>query len=169
LLGFDFFHDVVLTIDYKNSTVDATAPKAFKPDPAATELDVRMNDGTPEIALLVGSERGDRFVLDTGAQETTVTIFQHFARLHPKAVSLKNEHGNPLLEGMLQGVVVSRQVLLPSVSLGPWTFKARAQLMQSPVALDAQDGLIGSDLLQIFRVTLDESHSTVYLMPIVPL
>ena len=168
LLGFDFFAGAAVTIDYGAGTVDATAPNAFVPDPAATEVVARLNLGVPEVSLHIGAASGDRFVLDTGAQRATIVIFQHFVRLNSELIpdAMKNGDGGHFAN-MIGGTVESSPVRLNDVGFGPWRIPAVEGLVaRSPASLDRSDGLIGSDFLSFFRITLDESHSKLYVTPL---
>ena len=157
-----------LTIDYGAETVDATAPNAFVPDPAATEVTARLNLGVPEVSLHIGAASGDRFVLDTGAQRATIVIFQHFVRLNSGLIpdAIKNGGGGHFAN-MIGGTIESAPVLLRNVGFGPWNIDSIQGLVaRSPASLDRSDGLIGSDFLGIFRITLDESHGKLYVTPL---
>jgi Aspartyl protease len=172
LLGFDFLDGAAVTVDYDNGTVDATAPEAFEPPPSATRIPTGMNYGVPEVSLALGGLQGDRFVIDTGAQQATVVLFRHFARLHPRAISeaLWRGYGQKTKLEMVGGTVTNTQVLLKSVSFGPWFFAGMDGLLSnSPPSFDNQDGLIGSRFLGLFKLTLDEAHSRVYLEPTGPM
>lgn len=171
LLGFDFFAGAAVTIDYGAGTVDATAPNAFVPDPGATEVTARLNLGVPEVSLHIGTAGGDRFVLDTGAQRATIVIFQHFVRVNSGLIpdAIKNGNGGHFAN-MIGGTIESAPVLLNNVAFGPWHIDAVQGLVaHSPASLDRSDGLIGSDFLDIFRITLDESHGKLYVTPLVDL
>ena len=168
-------HDVTVdaipyghNVDYGAETVDATAPNAFVPDPAATEVTARLNLGVPEVSLHIGAASGDRFVLDTGAQRATIVIFQHFVRLNSGLIpdAIKNGGGGHFAN-MIGGTIESAPVLLRNVGFGPWNIDSIQGLVaRSPASLDRSDGLIGSDFLGIFRITLDESHGKLYVTPL---
>jgi predicted aspartyl protease len=172
LLGFDFLDGAAVTVDYAGGTVDATVPEAFAPPAQATSIRAAMNFGAPEVSLAVGGLQGDRFVVDTGAQEATVVLFQHFARTHQAALAapLLAGFGQRTTRDMIGGSVTNTRVLLKDVNFGPWTFSdVHGLLSNSPRSFDSQDGLIGSDFLGLFKLTLDEPHSRVFLEPSGPL
>jgi predicted aspartyl protease len=172
LLGFDFLDGAAVTVDYDNGTVDATAPEAFEPPASATRIATGMNYGVPEVSLALGGLQGDRFVVDTGAQQVTVVLFRHFARLHPRAISeaLWRGYGQKTKLEMVGGTVTNTQVLLKNVSFGPWYVSGMDGLLSnSPPAFDNQDGLIGSKFLGLFKLTLDEPHARIYLEPTGPM
>jgi hypothetical protein len=172
LLGFDFLDGAAVTVDYDGGTVDATAPEAFEPPASATVIAAAMNYGAPEVSLAIGGLQGDRFVVDTGAQQATVVLFRHFARLHPHAISeaLWRGYGQKTKLDMIGGSVTNTQVLLKNVTFGPWLFAGMDGLLSnSPPSFDNQDGLIGSKFLDLFKLTLDEPHSRIYLEPTGPM
>lgn len=169
LLGFDFLDAATVTIDYAKATVDATSPGAFVADPAATLIPARFGSEVPEVSLSIGAARGDHFVLDTGAQDLNIILFQHFVRQNQSHVSdsAKRGEGDPLLTGMIGGVVQNSRVLMRDLAFGPWFIdSASGYIARSPAAFDGTDGLLGSDFLQNFRITLDEPHSRLYMTPL---
>lgn len=171
LLGFDFLDDASVKIDYVKETVDATAPGAFVPDAASTDIPVRLDSGVPEVSLRIGTTTGDRFVLDTGAQHDTIVLFAPYVQQNESGVSdsAKKGQGSGSTRIAVGGEVQRSRVLLSDLTFGPWHIYSTYGALAHPLAGDALDGLIGSDMLDNFTVTLDEPHGKVYLKPTEPL
>jgi len=86
LLGYDFLAGAVIHIDYRHQRAFAILPSAFDPAiPGATSVPVSLDDGVPMVSARVGSTSGDRFIVDSGADD--VYIFDGFARAHARDVT----------------------------------------------------------------------------------
>jgi len=170
LLGFDFFKNAVVRIDYANGTVDAFDPARFEPPQAAISLPVALDDGVPLVSAQVGDDEGDHFILDTGSAFTI--IFSGFATDHPDAVA---DQGGGLAERreyptLAQGV--GGQVLLVPTEIRSLRFAgAQFQYVQVYVTHAAraleredEDGLIGAPTLQSFVVYFDYARQRVELI-----
>ncbi len=172
LLGFDFLDGAAVTIDYDKGTVDATEPSAFQPEAGVTDVPARFTSGVPELELGIGPAHGDNFVIDTGAQEATIVVFRRFARGNQSIIddSAKQGRGDQVRTEMIGGDVNNELVSITDITFGPWAIaQTRGLLSKSPPGFDSVDGLIGSDFLQNFRMTLDEPHGKLYLRPYDPL
>jgi hypothetical protein len=85
LLGYDFLAGAVVHVDYRHQRVFAIAPGAFDPDvPGATSVPITLEDGVPMVSVRVGNASGDRFIVDSGADD--VYLFDRFARAHPRDI-----------------------------------------------------------------------------------
>jgi len=170
LLGFDFFKDAVVRIDYARGTVDAIDPSRFVAPQAAVSLPVALDDGVPLVSAEVGDDEGDHFIIDTGS--TFTIIFSGFAADHPDAVA---DQGGGLAERreyptLAQGV--GGQVLLVPTEIRSLRFAgAQFEYVQVYVTHAAraleredEDGLIGAPTLSRFIVYLDYARQRVELI-----
>jgi len=170
LLGFDFFKDAVVRIDYAHGTVDAFAPASFAPPPAAVSLPVALDDGVPLVSVQIGDDEGDHFILDTGSVFTI--IFSGFAADHPDAVA---DQGGGLAERreyptLAQGI--GGQVLLVPTEIKALRFAGtqfdypQVYVTHAARALEREDedGLIGAPTLQRFVVYFDYARQRVELI-----
>jgi hypothetical protein len=85
LLGYDFLAGAVVHVDYRRQRLFAIAPASFDPAiPGATSVPISLDDGVPMVSVRVGRGLGDRFIVDSGADD--VYLFDRFARAHPRDV-----------------------------------------------------------------------------------
>jgi len=85
LLGYDFLAGAVVHVDYRHQRVYAISPAAFDPDvPGAASVPIALDDGVPMVSVRVGNALGDRFIVDSGADD--VYLFDRFARTHPRDI-----------------------------------------------------------------------------------
>ena len=168
LLGFDFLDAAAVTIDYAKGTVDATAPSAFVPEAGATEIPARFEAGVPELTVAMGPTKGEHFILDTGAQRQSIVLFQHFVHFNESAIPTEARTKNgPLASEMIGGTVHDMPIVIRNVVLGDWRIaEVHGVLSSSPASFGDEDGLLGSDFLNLFKITLDESHHKLYLTPV---
>jgi hypothetical protein len=171
LLGFDFFKNAVVRIDYEHGTVDAIEPSRFVPPSQAVALPVALDDGVPLVPATVGEDRGNHFILDTGSAFTI--IFSGFAADHPLAVA---DQGGGALEQRTHGVVTARgiggEVRLFPTELRLFRFGGSdfadytAYVTHAARALEREDedGLIGAPTLSRFIVYLDYPRRQVELV-----
>ncbi|HEV2909108.1 MAG TPA: retroviral-like aspartic protease family protein [Candidatus Eremiobacteraceae bacterium] len=168
LLGFDFFKNAVVRIDYERGTVDAFAPGAFAPPQAAAALPLALDDGVPLVSATCGADRGDHFILDTGSAFTI--IFSGFAADHPQAVTEQiglPGQGRPTLARGVGG-----QVLLVPAEVKTFAFAGaefdhlQVYVTRAARALEREDedGLIGAPTLERFVVYLDYPHQRAELV-----
>lgn len=171
LLGFDFFKDAVVRVDYERGTVDALNPAGFSPPTSAVTLPVALDDGVPLVSATVGDDRGDHFILDTGSAYTI--IFSGFAADHPAAVA---DQGGGTAETRV-GMGVSARGVGGQIRLVPTElkmfrfagtdfeyFKAYVTIAARALEREDEDGLIGVPTLQRFVVYFDYPRQRVALI-----
>jgi predicted aspartyl protease len=168
LLGFDFIDAMALKLDYYNETLTAYAPGAFTAPPAREgqfDLDIRIRGDVPIVDVEINGVRGDRFIIETGADDRLL-IFDYFVRRHPAAIV--DEGGGDLREDtQMQGIggeFSTRPVQLASVRFGPVNFTdfLTHVVTQRGVYDYNDDGLFGAGFLHIFDVTFDYAHGKAY-------
>jgi hypothetical protein len=167
LLGFDFFKNAVVRVDYEHGTVDAFDPAGFSPPQSAVTLPVALDDGVPLVSATVGDDRGDHFILDTGSAYTI--IFSGFAADHPDAVA---DQGGGAAETRVSARGVGGQIRLVPTELKLFRFagtdfeyfKAYVTIAARALEREDEDGLIGVPTLQRFVVYFDYSRQRVALI-----
>jgi hypothetical protein len=171
LLGFDFFKNAVVRVDYEHGTVDAYDPAGFSPPPSAVTLPVALDDGVPLVSATVGEDRGDHFILDTGSAYTI--IFSGFAADHPDAVADQGGGSADARVGMgVSARGVGGQIRLVPTELKVFRFagtdfeyfKAYVTVAARALEREDEDGLIGVPTLQRFVVYFDYSRQRVALI-----
>ncbi|MEO7715302.1 MAG: aspartyl protease family protein [Capsulimonas sp.] len=162
LLGYEFLHRFVTTIDYQAKTVTfRDAP----PSPTeGTALPMALTGNVPGIDADLDGKRG-RFQIDTG-DSGSVDVNTPFVKRH----GLREKY-HPRLD-VVTGVGVggedrSSVVRVPSMKVGPLTIKSAIVnlSMQTQGAFSTSDvaGTLGYDILSRFKITLDYKNKKVIL------
>ena len=173
LLGYDFIAGCVLKIDYEHGTVDALPSETFQPPAKSITLDAIMDDQVPIIWSKFNDAVGERFILDTGADE--IVIFSGFAKKHPEAVEdhspkkILSRLFNLVQASGVGGKLSLRPVAIANMQVGNVRYPdALAFVMvgdQPAFEGEDLDGLIGAYALRMFDVYLDYANSRVVLVP----
>lgn len=173
LAGYDLFAGCVVEIDYAGRKVIVQAPDAFKPPAGAFALPIRLDDGVPMVTATVDGFTGDRFIIDTGADNSI--LFRRFLDAHPRL--FPDQTGTDVLEdafplmGRISGVggqLQMQQYTANSLAVGKVTlpdWPLMAAVSTSAFGTDDDDGLIGQDFLRNFDVYLDYPKQMIYLVP----
>lgn len=173
LMGFDFIESTVVHIDYRNGTLALIDPSTFVPPAGAIALPIALDDYVPVVRSTIGSASNLPFILDTGADRST--LFPLFARRHPHqardrglGTSLRAEF--PFVDELhgVGGEVAYTPLQVGPFTLAKWSFPTWLfYLTQNAPAFAGEDynGLIGQDVLRYFDVYLDYRHQLIYLKP----
>jgi predicted aspartyl protease len=170
LLGYDFFAQLALRIDYTGQKVTAIMPTAFVPPTQSdtVELTTDLEQHVPRITLGINGVHTDRWIVDTGNWSQLI-VAPPFARAHPDV--LQNERGyKKLLDVDYQGVGGSfdtRWYELADLDLGGFHLQgARADVViQNGIYENGDDGAIGGELLSYFTLVFDDPQHRLYLIP----
>ena len=170
LLGFDFFAELGLTIDYEHQRVTAVPGGVFAPPtgPQVIPLDVRIGNGSPYASVRLNGALGERWVVDTGGAGTFM-IFDYFARRHPEALR-DNGGGGALRDRTFVGIggdIAARPYQIASLKLANINFVdfVGYRVTDSGAYAENADGLIGTDFLRLFTLGFDYGNSRLYLVP----
>jgi predicted aspartyl protease len=169
LLGFDFIYAMPLKLDYFDGTITAYAPGAFTPPPTQNgqfDMDIRIRGDVPTVTIEVNGIRGDRFIIDTGADDRLL-MFAYFARRHPSALVDEGGGGQLRDDTQMEGIggeFSTKPIQLGSVRFGPVNFTdfLTHVVTQKGVYDQNDDGLFGAGFLYIFDVTFDYVHGKAY-------
>jgi hypothetical protein len=85
ILGYGFFAQTGVTIDYQHNRVHVVPSDAFVPpsDPATFTFDVRLDTRVPMVMVTVPGAVADSAIIDTGC-DCTFAFFDQFARQNPE-------------------------------------------------------------------------------------
>jgi predicted aspartyl protease len=158
LLGFDFFADAVVHLDFAKGTAEALAPERFHPPADATTVNVALDDKTPAVPARAGNANG-RVVLDTGANRTVFeTAFAERGEFAPDRVaSTMHVRG-------IGGFANAEATRVPVFELGGiFTRGATADVANADLGTEDVDGIIGTDLLRVYDLWFDYRTAAVYL------
>src|ERR1044071_5396662 len=166
LVGYDFFARYVVTFDFEQHVLHLTEPKSFKPPRDATRLRLQFAGRVSMIdtVLTIANRRiPARLEIDTGASQAV--ILRHpFVESHGLlAVAANTATSDSGAAGLRTFVALPVQ----QIEIAQWKFANPKTSFYGTTngaggATDT-DGLIGNDILQHFRVTVDYSRRGVWL------
>ncbi|MES1242952.1 MAG: PDZ domain-containing protein [Acidobacteriota bacterium] len=169
ILGAPFFRQLVVAIDYAASSAVLSEPRGFRYSGSGTSVALDLSQGVPVIGarLTVGS-RGPftaRLRVDTGAY-WPLRIERAFARTKQLLATTAGMHRFKAsgTDGAEEGFLAGRARLL---QVGPFLFRDEVATFPEaqPGTRVAWDGILGSALLNRFRVTFDYSRRQMFLEP----
>ena len=168
LLGFDFIAGTALALDYEHQKLTAYEPSSFEApaDPDQIVLPVRLGTQQPLTNVTFNGSLGERFVVDTGAANIGVTVFDYFARRYPQAIvgALYGNGGISMagVGGDIQFVPFkARSVMVGHVNFEDYVaFKVTGNSYGGN-----EDGLIGPAFLKYFTVYTDYTNARLVLVP----
>ncbi|MGC2405335.1 MAG: aspartyl protease family protein [Candidatus Cybelea sp.] len=173
LLGYDVIRSAVWHLDYVRGTIEALPAATFTPPTNARALVATFDDDVPTIDVTIDGLAAPAFVLDTGADRST--IFSRFGDAHPQELRDRGlgESMNdafPFINDFsgVGGSVDYRPLQVGPVVVSGWSFpKWLFEMTQNAPSFELEDydGLIGQDFLRNFDVYLDYPHDRVYLVP----
>ncbi len=158
LLGFDFFADVAMHVDYERGIVDAYPPGAFRAPDAMTPVPVTLGDRTPAIHARVANVVA-RLRIDTGANRTL--LFSAFANRPDVATTRLSKLGSFAgVGGTGRGEIVRvRSIEVANASMS----EPIVEVSDDDFAFENADGLLGADLLRNFDLWFDYRAGAVYV------
>ena len=162
LLGFDFLAQLGVTIDYEHQVVSVTPAESFKAPAGTTTypLDVLLDDGIPTVSIKIGKTVAKKMMFDTGFVGELI-FFDEFARRNA------GTFGPSIGEGHMFGVggrVPVSYYNFPTLDIGNIHFREYEAATMPSGSYDYEyDGLIGTEMLRNFTVSLDYTNARVYL------
>ena len=173
LLGYDFFADAVVHVDYFHERVELTDQSVFDSAPLAKQISVglALDGAVPVARVRVGSSAPARFVVDTGSSD--VVIFSHYARAHPADVADAGGGAAlsrflPLTASAIGGTLHFVPIELRSFSFARNVFHVfMVQRLENSSPFESQnaDGLIGYEFLHYFDLYFDYENRRLVLVP----
>ena len=167
LLGFDFFRDVGVKLDYSKETATAYVPDSFAPPVSdrRVDLDVNLASSAPEASVTINGAVGTRFTVDTGGVGALM-ITDYFRRRNPDAVVDENKRPRPMRFVGVGGEFDANAITLAHYEIGRAPFvDSGAYVIASSTSYGSdEDGTIGPDVLRIFTVYLDLPHAKISLV-----
>ncbi len=158
LLGFDFFADCVVHVDFEHGVADAIAPAAFKPPPDVVALPIALDDRTPAVRARADGAFG-RMVLDTGANRSILTT--GFA---DRADVMTDGAGSITRFRGVGGVGVGEAVNVKAFDFGGLTVAdVVVDVSSADLGIEDVDATIGTDVLAAFDLYFDDRSANVYV------
>ena len=166
VIGCELFERYVVTVDFQRQVVILNEPRTYRPPAAAHRVPITFDGRLPVIktALTVrGKKIPARLMIDTGASQALILRhpFATEQRLFGSADETKSS------ETVAAGRRPFVTIAVDQLDLDRWTFKNPETTAYGSSAgaggYTSNDGVLGNDLLQHFRVTFDYSRSQVIL------
>jgi hypothetical protein len=158
LLGFDFFADSVVHLDFDRGVADAIVPASFKPPADAVPVPLALDDRTPAVRARAGGAIG-RMVLDTGANRSILsTAFASRAD-----VAYEPSTGPVRFRGM-GGIATGEAVDVKTFELaGIGIADTVVDVSSADLGTEDVDGAIGTDIAHAFELFFDERSAMLYV------
>jgi hypothetical protein len=167
LLGYEFFNNLAVKIDFADSSITVSRPKDLKLSKQGTKIPLKIENRKPYLQAKVtfpnGAKTNDKLILDLGAG-------------HP--LSLENiiqKHGLPqkfIAANLGVGLTGPISGFLSRVNeLDIGRFKLKGVITSFPVKTEGvvqteeRDGNLGIGVLKRFTVVIDYPDSALYLKP----
>jgi clan AA aspartic protease (TIGR02281 family) len=170
LLGFDFFAELGVTIDYEHHIVRAAklGTYAEPDDPQGIVLDVRLGTQTPLVTAHLDGAVAERMIFDTGAS-VTFLLFDYFLRRYPEAFAVYlggDAASNSRFRG-IGGTVDVRPYEIGDFRLGSQEFTDLLGYLEvsNKNYSSSSDGLIGNKFIGLFTVFVDYPNGHIHLTP----
>jgi hypothetical protein len=158
LLGFDFFLDTVVHVDFDHGIANAIAPATFKPPADAAALPLALDDRTPVVRAHVGGLAG-RIVLDTGANRSV------FAPTFVSRFDSPLDPSTPLAQFRgLGGTGTAATVHLKSFDIAALPLgDVVVDVSGADMGAEDIDGTAGTDLLHAYDMFFNYRTQTLYV------
>jgi len=168
LLGFDFFAELGVAIDYdhKTVTVHRYGTYSVPTGPGTNVLPIRLDSQQPAVTARINGAIAERILLDTGGFGPFL-LFDYFARRHPEALVDKGARGlnaRPLQLRGVGGAIGTRAYDLAEIDLGSVRYtNFIGWVVTSKSYGGNQDGLFGPEFLMVYDVFFDYPNGQVAL------
>lgn len=169
ILGYPFFVQFVVTIDYHKKVLTITEADHFVPALEALGFSISLSNSKPVVttSLTIGRHTfPGRLLIDTGASYDLI-LHEDLGRQMIRGLPVR--HQESLGEGF-GGSISGREGWFTRLRIGPLTlrnvhafFPEQGQYFNSQTSMSSYDGSIGMGLLKDFVVTIDYFRQVLYL------
>ncbi|MGA2131792.1 MAG: aspartyl protease family protein [Bryobacteraceae bacterium] len=175
ILSVGAFAPQVVEVDYGAKRIRFLDASTFTPVAGSVEVPVTLNGNVPyvraEIGLPGGGTAGGRFVLDSGLARGAVLFSKPFIERYPELLQTGERIDLPLVEAV-GGKMEMKAGRIAFLRMAPFTFAEPIAVftLDGTGVLDDPhiDGIIGTAILERFRVAYDYAHSRIFLTPEIP-
>ncbi|MDB5139934.1 MAG: hypothetical protein JWR12_1850 [Mucilaginibacter sp.] len=166
LLGYEFFNNLAVKIDFADSTLSVSRPKDIRLFKKGTKIPISIQDRKPYINARVifpnGTKINEKLIVDLGAgHPLSIENIINMQGLPQKFIAANLGVG---LTGPINGFL-SR---VDEVDIGKFKFKdviTSFPVLDKAVIGTKRDGNLGIGLLKRFTVIFDFTDSVIYLKP----
>lgn len=170
IIGYDFFKDFIVEIDYENRRLTLHDPKRYRKKLRSYSLPVEIEDGKPYLECYVQQTDGRRvkvrLLIDTGASSAiSLDVFSHSDLRYPA------QYIEAYLGQGLSGDIHGKLGRITSLEIGKYTLKDVTAAFPDSASLGMfagskqRNGQLGADVLKRFRIWLDYTGGRIYLKP----
>lgn len=158
LLGFDFFLDTVVHVDFDHGVATAILPSAFKPPGDAIPIPLALDDRTPVVRARSDNVTG-RVVLDTGANRSLFT-----PSFVSRADVLVDPAGAVAQFRGVGGMGTASTVRLKSFDIAALAVtEPIVDVSNANLGAEDVDGTAGTDLLHAYDLFFDYRSNALYV------
>lgn len=164
LLGFDFFRNRIVHVDYARQEVDVLPRASFQPPPGAVALPTDWSFGVPIVSARIGNRTGSKFLLDLGSSR--LLLFRQFSELTGQG-SLRLQPGLGVDDNRLTygsgGLSIEHN--RADVTLGAMTLAGMPVDVELPNRENMTtnvDGIVGTEELDRFEWWFDADGTSTY-------
>jgi hypothetical protein len=166
VIGCELFERYVVTLDFQKQVVILNEPKTYRPPAAARRVPITFDGRLPVIktALTVrGKKIPARLMIDTGASQALILRYPFATEHHFFGNADETKSSETVATGRRPFITIA----VDQLDLDRWTFKTPETTAYGSSSgaggYTSNDGLLGNDVLQHFRVSFDYSRSQVIL------
>lgn len=169
ILGYDFFKNFIVRVDYKNEVMKFYRPEYFKrPMFFYTSIDMKIDQSKPYIFQKIkvndSTEILTKLMIDTGAS--------HPLMLHKnssKYIQLPEKNVRDVLGAGIAGTIEGHAARIPRLSIDKYTLEdittnyPDSGAYQDIIKNTGRNGTIGGGVLKHFRLFFDYGNEKLYL------
>lgn len=166
VIGCELFERYVVTVDFRKRVVILNEPKTYRPPAAARRVPITFDGRLPVIqaALTVrGKKTPAKLMIDTGASQALVLRHPFVTEHHFLGSADEIKSSETVAAGRRPFITIA----VDQLDLDRWTFKSpKTTAYGTPAGAGgytSNDGVLGNEVLQHFRVSFDYSRSQVIL------
>lgn len=166
VIGCELFERYVVTVDFQKQVVILNEPGTYRPPAAARRVPITFDGRLPVIrtALTVrGKKIPARLMIDTGASQALVLRHPFVTEHHFLGSADETKSSETVAAGRRPFITIP----VDQLDLDRWTFKSPETTAygtpEGAGGYTSNDGVLGNDVLQHFRVSFDYSRSQVIL------
>jgi hypothetical protein len=170
IIGYDFFKDFIVEIDYENRRLTLHDPKRYRKKLRGYSLPISIEEGKPYIECYVKQTNGKRvkvrLLIDTGASSAiSLDILSNPDITYPP------QYIEAYLGQGLSGDIHGKLGRIEALEIGKYILKDVTAAYPDSASLGMfagsrqRNGQLGADVLKRFRVFMDYEGGKVYLKP----
>lgn len=170
IIGYDFFKDFIVEIDYETRRLTLHDPKHYRKKLRGYSLPIAIEEGKPYIECYVRQINGKRvkvrLLIDTGASSAiSLDVFSNADIAYPA------QYIEAYLGQGLSGDIHGKLGRIEALEVGKYMLKDVTAAYPDSASLGMfagsrqRNGQLGADVLKRFRVFMDYEGGKVYLKP----